>query len=32
MLLGLITALMDKDLLEPEILHREYNRLDGIVE
>lgn len=36
-LLGLITVLMDKDLLEPrelepEILHREYNRLVGIVE
>ena len=31
-LLGLITALMEKDLLEPETLHREYNRLVGTVE
>ena len=31
-LLGLVTALMERDLLELEILHREYNRLVGIVE
>lgn len=31
-LMGLILALMGKDLLEPEILHQEYNRLVNLVE
>lgn len=30
--MGLILALMGKDLLEPEILHQEYNRLVNLVE